>query len=70
MLLKKVYLTVMIISIFQGSFLSAVDFVLFTQPKTGTHLVTPILAELTGKRPYCPRNYMKEKSQGYKKFKL
>lgn len=40
------------------------DFVLFTQPKTGTHLMTPLLSELTGKSPYCPRKYMKEGSIG------
>ena len=46
--------------------LSAVDFVLFTQPKTGTHLLTPILAELTEKEPYCPRKYMQGHSSRHK----
>ncbi len=44
--------------------LEAVDFVLYTQPKTGTHLLTPILAELTGKSPYCPRTFMKKHAKG------
>lgn len=30
----------------------AVDFTLFTEPKTGTHLLIPILEELTGKKVY------------------
>ncbi|MFI0435577.1 MAG: sulfotransferase domain-containing protein [Parachlamydiaceae bacterium] len=53
-------LNLLIVFIFSTLSLSAVDFVLFTQPKTGTHLLTPILAELTGKAPYCPRKYMKD----------
>ncbi len=32
--------------------LLGIDFVLFTQPKTGTHLLIPILEELTHKRIY------------------
>ncbi len=38
--------------------LQAVDFVLFTEPKTGTHLLFPILTELTGKTVYWPRQYV------------
>ena len=37
--------------------LHAVDFVLFTQPKTGTHLLIPILTELTGKDVYWAKEY-------------
>ena len=37
--------------------LTSVEFVLFTQPKTGTHLLIPILSELTSKKiSYSPRN--------------
>ena len=39
---------------------------LFTEPKTGTHLLKPILAELTGRAPYCPREYMKKRALGHK----
>jgi hypothetical protein len=39
--------------------LQAVDFVVFTEPKTGTHLLLPILTMLTGKTVYWPEKYMK-----------
>ena len=44
--------------------LFAANFVLLTQPKTGTHLVEPILRELTGKVPYSPREFIKKRSYG------
>jgi hypothetical protein len=37
---------------FPTTFLLSVEFVLFTQPKTGTHLLIPILETLTGKKVY------------------
>jgi len=37
--------------------LEAKDFVLFTQPKTGTHLLIPILADLSNKRVYWAKEY-------------
>lgn len=37
--------------------LNASDFVLFTQPKSGTHLLIPILSELTGKEVYWAPEY-------------
>lgn len=49
--------------IFFAGLLSAKEFILLTQPKTGTHLLVPILSDLTGKEPYCPRQYMKESSK-------
>jgi len=39
--------------------LEAVEFVLFTQPKTGTHLLIPILTELTKKKVYWAPEYTK-----------
>lgn len=39
--------------------LGAVEFVLFTQPKTGTHLLIPILTALTGKSHYWAPEYTK-----------
>src|SRR5258708_37125974 len=36
----------------------SVDFVLFTQPKTGTHLISGILFELTNRNIYWPRQYI------------
>jgi hypothetical protein len=36
--------------------LEAVDFVLFTQPKTATHLLIPILTELSGKQLYWAKD--------------
>jgi hypothetical protein len=38
--------------------LHSVEFVLFTQPKTGRSLVTPILEELTGRKLYWPKKEM------------
>ena len=35
----------------------AKNFVLFTEPKTGTHLLIPILTELTGKNVYWAKEY-------------
>lgn len=39
--------------------LNSVEFVLFTQPKTGTHLLIPILTELTGKQVYWAPEHTK-----------
>ncbi len=41
--------------------LGAVNFVLFTQPKTGTHLLIPILSEMTGKEVYWAKEFMKDR---------
>lgn len=38
-------------------YIEAVEFVLFTQPKTGTHLLIPILTELTRKNVYWASEY-------------
>ena len=38
-------------------YIFAANFVLFTQPKTGTHLLIPILRELTHKSVYWGRDY-------------
>ena len=46
-------------SLFAQVSLYSVDFVLFTIPKTGTHLLIPILTELTKKEVYWPENYMR-----------
>jgi len=51
----------------------SIDFVLFTQPKTGTHLLRAILKELSGKGDYCPRNEIKDSASKRKmdeKFKI
>jgi hypothetical protein len=37
--------------------LESVEFVLFTQPKSGTHLLIPILTELTQKNVYWAKEY-------------
>ncbi len=37
--------------------LQSVEFTLFTEPKTGTHLLIPILTELTGKNVYWAKEY-------------
>jgi hypothetical protein len=34
------------------------NFVLFTEPKTGTHLLIPILETLTGKKVYWPKEFL------------
>jgi len=39
--------------------IEAVEFVLFTQPKTGTHLLIPILEELTNKHVYWAPEFTK-----------
>lgn len=39
--------------------LESAEFVLFTQPKTGTHLLIPILTELTQKKVYWAPEYAK-----------
>jgi hypothetical protein len=39
--------------------LPSVEFTLFTEPKTGTHLLIPILTELTGKPVYWAKEYTK-----------
>jgi len=46
--------------IFIQTHLSAVEFVLFTQPKTGTHLLIPILNGLTGKKVYWAKEFQEE----------
>ncbi len=43
--------------LFSFPFVHAVDFVLFTEPKSGTHLLLPILTELTGKHYYWAKEY-------------
>lgn len=39
------------------STLHADSFVLFTEPKTGTHLLVPILQQLTGKKVFWPKKF-------------
>lgn len=48
-----------IIQVFLKLSLESNEFVLFTQPKTATHLLIPILAELTGKTVYWAPEYAK-----------
>ncbi len=45
-------------ALFVFQYASSVEFVLFTQPKTGTHLLIPILTELTGKQVYWAKEYI------------
>ena len=40
--------------------LYSVDFVLFTEPKTGTHLLINVLKEFTGRTVYWPKEYMED----------
>lgn len=40
--------------------LTSVQFVVFTQPKTGTHLILPILTEITGKKVYWAKEFADE----------
>lgn len=67
--MTKTKITILSLLIFFCSHLHSVEFVLFTQPKTGTQLLYPILKELTGKEIYYPEEYMEIKGKTQQNFK-
>ncbi|MEI8365381.1 MAG: sulfotransferase domain-containing protein [Parachlamydiaceae bacterium] len=58
MIYKLLFKYMFLLFVFTNISLYSVDFVLFTEPKTGTNLLTAILKELTGKNDYWPIEYM------------
>lgn len=54
---RSSFFFLILLTFFAASSLKAVEFVLFTQPKTGTHLLIPILSELMHKTHYWAPEY-------------
>jgi sulfotransferase 6B1 len=66
-MIRIVFLALFFCSMLAGAFCGE-DFVVFTQPSTGAHLLVPILQELTGKEGVWPAHYFEQKICGEESF--
>ena len=59
-MIQQIHIFLFFALLFLSSSLFAANFVLFTEPKTGTHLLIPILKALTGRDVYWAKEFVSQ----------